>query len=219
MSEENQDKGASSGDEGSGAATTSATDTTPKLNTTDGVMKVDGKKVVYESDLIAAKKSLETAGEQAQTVHNDAIDKAKVDLSDTQQQLAAANAKLQEYDKARTTGAEAQDTEATARAKQDTDAANSRVETAEAKSLELRRANLVLQYQISAEQLAEKNMEQLDSFEEALKAIAASQGGGAGKYALGSGSGDAVPQTPLERASAVIANTPVRGVRTAESQQ
>ena len=119
---------------------------------------------------------------------------------------------------ARTTGAEAQDTEATARAKQDVDAAISRAETAEAKSLELHRANLVIKYQIPLEQLADKNMEQLVSFEEALKAIAASRGSGPGNYAVGSGSGSTVPQTPIERASAVIASTPVRGVGNSETQ-
>lgn len=187
-----------------------ATSTTPKFEMKEGKMVVDGKSVVLESDLIASKKSLEAAAEQAQTVHNDAIDKAKLDLSESQTAVAAANAKIQELEKARDSGATT--VEDVAKVKQDLEAANSRAGTAEGRSLELRRALLALQYQIPAEQLQAKDMTQLDSFEEALKALATTRGG-AGPYAIGGGAGGDAPKTEEERALAILANTPYRGVR------
>jgi len=194
------------------ASAAPATSTTPKFELKEGKMLVDGKSVVLESDLIASKKSLESAAEQAQTVHNDAIDKAKLGLSESQTAVAAANAKIQELEKARTTGAVS--VEDTAKSKQDLEAAISRAETAETKSLELRRAHLALQYQIPAEQLQTKDMTQLDSFEEALKALATTRGG-AGPYAIGGGAGGDAPKTPMDRATAILEATPVRGTRNA----
>ena len=193
------------------ASTTPAPSTTPKFEVLkDGKMTVDGKSVVLESDLIAAKESLKADAEKAQTAHNEAIDKAKLELSGSQTAVAAANAKIQELEKARDSGAASE--EDVAKVKQDLEAATGRAETAENRSLELRRAILALQYQIPAEQLQDKNMEQLDSFEEALKALATTRGG-AGPYAIGGGAGGEAPKTPMDRAAAILDSTPVRGVR------
>lgn len=192
------------------ATPTPAPSDAPKLEVKDGKMTVDGKSVVPESDLIAAKKSLEAAAEQAQTVHNDAIDKAKIELSESQTTVATANAKILELEKARDSGAAS--AEDVAKVKQDLEAATGRAETAETKSLELRRTLLALQYQIPPDQLQEKNIEQLDSFEEALKALATARGG-AGPYAIGGGAGGDAPKSDEERALAILAATPVRGVR------
>ncbi len=193
---------------------------TPKFELKDGVMTVDGRKVVPESDLIAAKKSLEGAADQAQTVHNEAIDKARLDLSSTQQEVAALNAKLQEAEKARSAGA-TPDTDV-AGIKEKLESAESRIETLSkevGESLEMRRAYLALQYSIPVDKLSEKNKEQLDSFEEALKAVATSRGNGPGPYAVGGTGGDSKPPTEMERAKSILDNTPIRGVRTAEAQK
>jgi len=192
--------------------TTPAPSAASKFEVKEGKMTVDGREVVYGSDLIAAKESLKSAAEQAQTVHNDAIDKAKLELSESQTAVAAANAKIQELEKARDSGAVS--TEDAAKVKQDLEAATGRAETAENRSLELRRAMLALQYQIPPEQLQEKDMTQLDSFEEALKALATARGG-AGPYAIGGGAGGDAPKTEEERALAILQNTPYRGVRNA----
>jgi hypothetical protein len=190
----------------------------PKFETIDGGMTVDGRKVVYESDLIASKKSLEVAAEQAHTVHTDAIDKAKLELSDTQQQLAAANAKMQGMEQASKTGATSATDEDVARIKQEAVDAKANADQSSAKMLELKMSLLAMQYQIPKEHLEGKDAAQLDSFEEALKALATSRGG-AGPYAAGGGgSGSDAPQTPMDRATAIIANTPIRGIRNAPAQ-
>lgn len=187
-----------------------------KFEVKDGVMTVDGRKMVYESDLIAAKKSLEQGAEQAQTVHNTAIDNAKVELSEANQQLAAANAKLQDSEKARESGATSE--EEVTRIKTDLEAATGRVGQLTTAALEFRRALLALQYQIPADQLSEKDLTQLDSFEEALKAVATSRGG-PGNYATGGQGAGAVPQTNMDRAASILNATPVVGVRNPPPQQ
>ena len=64
----------------------------------------------------------------------------------------------------------------------------------------------------TAKKLLEKDASQLDSFEEALKALSTGRGG-PGNYLLGGGGGGAAPVAELDRAKAVIANTPIRGTR------
>lgn len=210
-------QGAASTGEPAPQTTPSVEPTTPPvLEVKDGVMTVDGKKVVHESDLIAAKRSLEQRLEEQQTVHSAAIDKANVALSESQQAVAAANAKVQTLEQASTTGAVSD--EDAARSKQELEAAKSGAEQATAKALELRRQNILLKSAgaVTAEQLEGKTEEQLDSFEEALKALAQSRG--IGNYATGGTGAGAAPQTPMERATKILQSTPVRGTRTAETQ-
>lgn len=220
MSEDqNPKEGAVSGDEPVTPTPPPETPPTPlpegaKLEVAEGVMKVDGRKVVFESDLIAAKRSLEQQAEQAQTVHNQAIDKAKIDLSDSQQQVATANAKVQQLEQASKSGAVSD--EDAARSKQEIDAAKGSAEQATAKALEYRRALMAKEYSIPVGQLQEKDMSQLDSFEEALKAV--SQSRGVGNYATGGTGGGAAPETPMDRATRILETTPVRGTRTATTQ-
>ena len=177
-----------------------------------GAMKVDGKKVVFESDLIAAKKSLQGDAEKAQTVHNTAIDTAKIELSTANQELAKANANIKTLTDAQGVGATS--AEEVARAKQEAETAKSGIEQANTAVLELRRANIILQSggRVTKEQLDNKSLEQLDSFEEAFKALAGA-GTGNGNYALGGGGGAAVPMTDMDRATKALNDTPIRGVR------
>jgi hypothetical protein len=175
-------------------------------------MVVDGKKVVFEHELIAAKKNLEQSIESAQTVHNEAIDKAKLDLSQTQTQLAAANAKVKELETARATGATS-DAEV-AKQKAALDVAKQSALDATNRVLELRKEKMVLQYNgVTLEQLKDKTTAQLDALEEALKAIASH--GGAGPYAVGGGAGGQAPISEDDRARAILAKTPMRGIREA----
>ena len=206
---------------GSGDTTPAPTiPTTPKVEVKDGSILLDGRKAVYESDLIAAKQGLESKLEQAQTVHNQAMDTTKLELSAALQQVADLNAKVATAEQARDAGATPD--EDVVRIKQELADALTKVGTLQVdadKALELRRALLSHQYTIPPESLADKDMKQLDSFEEALKALATSRGSGPGPYAIGGGLGGAVPMTPQERAAKVLAVTPVGGVRTAESNK
>lgn len=203
------------GDAGNkGEVTPTPTPTTPKVEIKDGATFVDGKKMVAESDLIAAKRSLESTAEKAQAAHNEAIDAKSLELASAQQSAADLNAKLTEAKNAQGQGATTD--EEVARVKQEREDALLKVETltTEAgKALELKRALLILKYSVSAESLENKTMQELDSFEEAAKALSVSRGSGPGPYAIGAGAGGVAPMTEMERAAKVIESTPIRGAR------
>ncbi len=190
---------------------------TAKVEVKDGKVVVDGKAFVAESDLIAAKKSLEGKLTTQQTAHETAIDAAKLEVSDGQKQIATLNAKITENEEARKSGAVTE--EAAAKTKQELETAKSSLETLTNSSLETRRALLVLQYGVTADSIKDKSLTELASFEEAIKAVSTARGGGVGPYATGSGIGEAAPQTNIERAAKVLEATPVRGVRNAPPAQ
>lgn len=194
--------------------------TAPKMEFKDGQVLVDGKKMVKESDLIAAKQGLESAAATAQTVHNEAIDTVNLELSSERQKAANLTAELEQAKQASATGAISEEEVATI--KQERDNALTKVGTLQTdadKALAYRREMLVTKYSIPADSIKDKTMVELDSFEEAVKALATSRGGGLGPYALGGGLGGVTPMTEDERAAKILENTPVRGVRTAEPAQ
>ena len=197
-----------------------APSTTPTMEYKDGAVFADGKKMVKESDLMALKQSSESAAEKAQAAHNEAVDTVRLELSTAQQALADSNAKLTEAQEAQGKGATTN--EDVARIEQERNDALAKVETltVEAgKALELKKALLIAQYPgVTVEKLADKTMTQLDSLEEALKAVSSTKGGGIGGYAVGGGLGAAVPQTDYERRQAALASAPV-GTRTAVPEQ
>ena len=222
METENQDKKA--GAAGDPVVSTPTPDpakvappATPTMEYKDGAVFADGKKMVKESDLMALKQSSESAAEKAQTVHNEAVDAVRLELSTAQQALADSNAKLTEAKDAQGKGATTD--EEVAGIRQERDSALAKVETltTEAgKALELKKALLVAQFPgVTAEKLADKTMQQLDSFEEALKAVSSAKGGGIGGYAVGGGLGNAAPQSDYERRAAALESASV-GTRTAE---
>ena len=194
-------------------------DQTPKFEIRDGAWYVGGHKVVRESDLIAAKESLQRQAEQAQGVHNSVIDKARLDLSEAQTSLAAANAKVKELEQARQSGAAPQSTEEAAKLKVELESARKEVGDSSKLALELRTKLIVATYpgQVTAEQLASKTPAQLDAFEEALKALATSRGG-PGPYATGAGGSGTQPLSDMERARRVLDATAIRGTRTANTK-
>ena len=189
---------------------------TAKVEVKDGRVEVDGKKFVPESDLLAAKNSLEGRLATQQTAHETAIDAARLEVSEGQKQIAQLNAKITENEQARQAGAVTD--EDAAKVKQELETAKSSIETLSSGALELKRANMVLQYGVAPDTIKDKNMAQLDSFEEAIKAVSTARGGGIGPYAIGGGTGEAAPQTNMERAAKIIETTPVRGVREPASQ-
>lgn len=194
----------------------------PKVEFREGAvyMEVGGKsvKMVKESDLIAAKQSLETKLDTQQTAHSQAIDAKELELSDLRKQNATLNAKIKEAPTA--PGGGAISDEELARIKSENETVKNSLATVNNQLLELRRANIILASggTVTQEQLADKTLEQLDSFEEALKALATTRGG-PGRYAVGGGGGAAVPQTDMQRATQILATTPVRGVREPAEQK
>jgi len=187
----------------------------PKVEVKDGVVLVDGKKYVKESDLIAAKESLQGQLEAAQQTHNETVDKLNLQVSEAQQEVAKANAALEEAKKAHEVGATSE--EEVARIKQEAEAAKTSLETANTSALDYRRKYIMVAYNIppdseTGQKLLEKDMSQLESFEEALKALATSRGG-PGNYVVGGASGGAGPVSEMDRAKALIAATPIRGTR------
>ncbi len=181
----------------------------------EGVLSIDGHKMVLESDLIAAKKSLEGAGEQAQTVHTAAIDAKQLEVSEGQQAIATLTAKVTELEQARVAGVASE--EDVTKLKTELAETKTLLTTANSNVLEMHRARIVLVSNgtVTAEQLAEKTPTELAAFEEALKIV--TKDSIPGQYVVGGGGGEAVPQTDLERAAKLLAATPMRGVRAAET--
>ena len=220
--EQNQPQDAPGGDGQTPTTPTtseSTPDTQPKVEIKDGVVMVDGKKYVKESDLIAAKGSLQGRLDEAQTAHSAAVDKLKLEVSEAHQAVAQANAALEEARKAGNTGGISE--EEVSRIKSEAETAKAAAETANTSLLEMKRKLIMATYNITADSEAGRSLEtkdsvQLDSFEEALKALATARGG-AGPYALGSGSGSAAPMSDHDRAMKILENTPVRGVRNPSS--
>ena len=78
------------------------------------------------------------------------------------------------------------------------------------KVLDSRRQTMVATYNIPTESIAEKTLEQLDSYEEALKAVMATKG--IGNYAVGGGGGGAATtESPLDRAHRILAEAQAAG--------
>jgi len=98
------------------------------------------------------------------------------------------------------------------RIKQEAASAKTAIEQANSRVVEEVKRNIILASAgaVTQEQLDGKTLEQLDSFEEALKAL--SQSRGIGNYAVGPSGGGTGPVSNMERAAALLANTPYRGV-------
>jgi hypothetical protein len=223
MSEENENQipGASSGNEPVVPPTPNADrviDPTLKLEMKGGQIVLDGKKLVAESDLIAAKKGLETQLQTQQTTHSQAIDAIQLELSAERKNVANLTAELEKARNAQGEGAVSG--EEIARIRHERDDALTKVETLttmEGKALELKKSLLVSQFPgVTAEQLENKTMQELDSLEEALKAV--SKGGGIGPYATGGGTGSAVPLSDYDRRKQALESAQV-GSRTAPPEQ
>ncbi len=187
----------------------------PKVEVKDGMVMVDGKKYVKESDLIAAKEGLQKQIETAQTAHNKAVDDLKLQVSSAQGEVAKANAALEEAKKAREPGAIS--AEEFAKAKKEAEDAKKELDTTRTSTLDMRRKLIMATYNIpagsdTAKAMESKTSDQLDALEEALKALHGAKGG-PGNYLAGGGGGGATPRTDRERARELLNQTPYRGVR------
>jgi hypothetical protein len=189
----------------------------PKVEVKDGHVLVDGRKYVKESDLIAAKESLQGQIETAQKTHNDAIDKLRLEVSTAQSEVAKANAALEEAKQARESGAIS--AEELAKVKQEAEAAKKDLADAQKSGLDYRRRFIMSTYNIPANSDTAKSIEgktsaQLDALEEALKALQGTKVG-PGNYMVGGQGGGATPRTDRQRARELLDQTPFRGVRNA----
>ncbi|MDD4985597.1 MAG: hypothetical protein PHQ43_07395 [Dehalococcoidales bacterium] len=183
----------------------------PKFELKDGKMLVDGKKVVYEHELIAAKESLQKRLEEAQGVHSQAADTLKLEISNAQTELAKANARIQELSKAGSSGAAS--AEEVAKLKKEADDARAAAKSASESLLEIRRQAIIQASRgtITAEQLKGKSDADLAAFEAVLKALGNSRGG-LGPYAV-PGGGATTDMTPMDRAKKLLEATPMVGTR------
>ena len=164
----------------------------------DGTVTVkdsEGKEVRYakESDLLAVKGSAEAADKKARGE----IAAAQSNFEQTRTQLLQAEVKVTklEEDLAKGTGSAAE----LAEAKRKLEVAEKAVTNLGTRALEYRRTLMVATYKIPVDAIRSKTMEELDLYEDALKAILGSK---VGNFAIGGGGGGATlaGKTPMELA-------------------
>ena len=174
--------------------------TTPVQPTDEGKDKDTKTKMVPESDLLAIKASRESL----QTQFDGLKEQTRTQVSELGVRLAAAEAKAAESEEHATKLTTAEEELKTTKAA--LEAAQTSGEGHRAKALEYRRTLIAASFNVPADTMKEKTMEQLDSFEEALKAV-----GGIAKgtgYAAGGGGGAApAPELPMDRARRIIQET------------
>jgi len=153
-----------------------------------------------ESDLLVVKGSKETAErklQEAEDAHKVALEGVQTQLSEATNKLTQAEAAKEQLEEKLTQSTGSIDELAST--KQKLEDANKDVETLNTKVLESRRKLVATTFSISPETVATKTTEQLDAFEDALKAVQA--GKGVGGYAIAPGGG-VTPATlsPIEQA-------------------
>ena len=186
------------------------------ISNKDGTISVKdskGEDIRYakEADLLAIKGSAETAATKAGELQKaseaelktskETMAAATTNFDETNQKLLRAEAEVSTLKEK--VEADKGSTEELTKAKQDLENATKGVEELTTKALEYRRSVIVTTFGISADVVKDKTMEQLDHFEEALKAVAATKG--IGNFAVGGGGGGAGPVQPIDRAKAIIA--------------
>lgn len=161
-----------------------------------------------EKDVMALKGKLEKAEERLEAANEAAktkVDKAELETvrsesEQVRQQLLQAEAKVTGLEE-KLQSADTVSTEL-AGVKPKLETAEAAVKDLTTKVLDYRRAVIVATYSIPADSIKEKTIEQLDNYEEALKAVAAAKT--AGNFAIGGGGGGAAPETSMERAKRIL---------------
>lgn len=161
----------------------------------------DDRKMVPESDLIAVKKGLEKQIEDVKSASALVISDLKSTADKHYQSLLLEQtAKTAVEEELKKANANVVDIE-----KLQTDLANATTsrEQLEPKLLGLKKANMVLQYGIIDAQLDGKNLEQLNTLEEALKLVG--PGKGTRNYDISGGGGGSADGTPFAAEVAELA--------------
>jgi vacuolar-type H+-ATPase subunit I/STV1 len=155
-------------------------------------------KMVPESDLLAVKSSKESLEQRLKETESS----WKQKHSEMADKFTAAEARARDleekYNQSIATAEELKS------AREQLEAAQTAAKDSGNRALGYRRKLLSQTFGISEDAIAEKDMVQLDSFEEALVAVKGSQG--AGNFAVGSdgAGGSARDETPLERAGRIV---------------
>jgi len=191
----------------------------PKIEIKEGKVLVDGHSYVKEADLIAAKKSLEGQIAEQQRVHTEAYDRARLELSSAQQQVASFNAKIKELTEAQSKGASEANSAELTKAKADLLAAQAEVKAAKDGGLTYRKKLLQLAGGVPEDTLKDMSTADLDGLEKALAILSKAKGGLGNYAAAGAGGGGSAPISELDRAKNLLANTPIAGVRNNSGQQ
>jgi len=166
---------------------------------------------ITEKDMMAVKGKLEKAEKQltdAKSSHKTETEAAESKFNETYQKMLQAEAKVTSLEEQITqSGNSAEELKDVKRKLAD---AEKSVEGLTSKVLDSRRQTIVATYNIPAESIAEKTMEQLDNYEEALKSVTAAKG--VGNYAVGGGGGGAAtPESPLDRANRILEEAAAKG--------
>jgi|Deesub1362A_J573_1020465.scaffolds.fasta_scaffold10745_2 chromosome segregation ATPase len=161
------------------------------------------EKLVPEKDLLvlkSQKESLEQKLKQAEEQARQTIEQLQSQLSEIQQRQYASEARAKELEEKLNQSASS--AEELAKVKSQLESVQKNAEEYANRALEFRRKLLVTTYNIPEETVKDKTMEQLDLYEEALKAVASTKG--VGSYATGGGTGAGAPETPLDRARRIV---------------
>jgi len=158
-------------------------------------------KMVPESDLISVKKGMEHQIDELKTSHAAELEGLNSKLSDTNTNLVASEAKAKDLEERLSQSNIS--AEELSKVKKELGTAQTAVKSLTDKTLEYRRRIVALGYGIPEDTIKDKTLEQLDAFEEALRAVSATKG--IGNYALTQGGGGGATETPIERAKAMIA--------------
>lgn len=198
-------------------------DTLTYTTNDDGTLSIkdkDGNEVRYtkESDLLAVKgsreaaearvKEIETSSQAEAATRKVELETATTGLETIRQEKLQAEAKIEELEKK--VGEGTGSAEELVKVKQELETAVKGGEGLTTKVLEYRRQIMVATYGIPADSVKDKTLEQLDSYEEALKAVLATKG--TGNFAAGGGAGGgATPEGKLDRAKRILAESEAAG--------
>lgn len=145
-------------------------------------------KLVPEKDLLALKskaEGLEQKLKEAEASHSAVIEGHKKQLDEVTTKLYATEASVKKLEEQLTEGAKS--TKDLAEVKTKLEAAEKRLGDLSSKALDYRKKLILATFKIPAEVIKDKSLEQLDLYEEALKAVSATSG--AGNYAITVGAG------------------------------
>jgi len=175
-------------------------------------------KMVPEGDLLALKGSKEglekKLGEATAALEAAQADTAK-QVEVVRQQLLASEAKVEQLEEQvkQSAGSSVE----LAEAKKNLEEATKRSEELVVRALDYRRQMVATTYGIPVDTLKEKTLEQLDLYEEALKAVTTAKG--IGNYAVGGGGGaGSTAETPMERAKRILDAADAKMGRKLESE-
>jgi DNA repair exonuclease SbcCD ATPase subunit len=163
-------------------------------------------KLVPEKDLLAIKaraEGLEKEYGEAKTTWNNTETTYKKQVDEATTKLFASEASIKKFEEQLKESASASTALAEAKAK--LEALNKTHEDLRGKALDYRKRLITGTFNISPEVIKDKTLEQLDLYEEALRAV--SGGKGVGNFAVGGGGagGQAkTPESPLDRAKRIM---------------